>query len=938
MKKTALLTLLFSLSWAASAVAQGKPPFDVWTDDVMTKIRDKSSLDSTVDSQFGYAEVNFTSTTEASYFDSKDPYAEHTGEKIRIHGYLAYPLLAGQYPAIVLCHGRGGHADLGQAQSMAGLGIVVLAIDGPTAGKSTGGPTDDMQAWISVDKGATYSYLYHFAYAAMRSFTLLESLAEQTGNPYKIDAANLGVIGVNSGGVVASIVNSVDTRSKAAVLVATAGNYHHTLRYSNSWLYHDLYVNTRTQPYSGSDPLNSISNIDTDSTLTSFLTYFDPIRYAPQQNGPVLIIMGTHDEYSPLPNANLQAVAVASSGAQSLFDKRLWLVQNATYSNLSDASLMSVSSGIKGWLDYCFGKRGVPLVSPAVSLVEATGGMQFVITISDTASRIAGSTVQFYAATRIDSTGITPYTPIKGFTSYPVIRSGTGYLATIVDGEQSSSGDAYTTQNVIYYATVVDALGMPVSSLVYKGKQPMDLSTDFTPVLEHQPGDQTVVPVPETVADAAHTVASSVPLSYATFYQGMALSNPTQDPMTVRIEARSTDGRHAIVDGLASPVILNIPPRSEQIFVADQYMGQGASHLNGSFHIGWSDKRGSSLLFRGATSPSQLDGIGPLIAPGKSLFVPLVPEQDPSYYRFLEFFSTSSSASAVTITYRTALGEATEKGQVIVPPWGRADLLVNVNAGTKQIASVQIEATVPVSARIEVVPSRDSWSIDALPAPSASRFIQPHAEYRGTYKTRFVVMNTSPTGGKRYVKFKRHKPAGDVLGNEVTLTLDNSQTASIPLETMFNVPSSELPGYGWVEANVDGGGGGILIYAMANDSAHGGIAVSPVGSGDSGTLSMPYFVERAGYWTGLAIANPGNATVTADIVAYGDKGEVLAEGKVTLGAAQSKTQVVSQWLPNIPPESMGQVMITTSSPLHLLAYFGTSDNSSFAAIPLTPVP
>jgi len=560
--------------------------------------------------------------------------------------------------------------------------------------------------------------------------------------------------------------------------------------------------------------------------------------------------------------------------------------------------------------------------------------LRFETTLSESSARLAGMKIEFFAATRIDSSGVTPYTPIQGFTPYPVIRDGYRYVVSIGEGEKSASGEAYSAQNVIYFVTVTDPLGLPVSSLVYKGKSAIDLVTNFTPVFEHHPGDSALVPVPpDPPADAARSTVSAIPLSTSYYYHGMALANPTDTPIAVRIETRAADGRQTAVDGVASPAFMNVPARSEQIFVNSQVLGPGL--LNGSVHIAWSDKRGTFLAFRGSDSPAMLDGIGPMSAPGKSLWVPLVPEQDGSYPRMLRLFSGSSTPATVTVTYRNRLGDSMEKGQVIVPPYGRTDLQVDVGSGTSQYAVVQIDSTAPISARVEVRPSRDAWSVEALPASTSGRFIQPHAEYNGTFKTRFIIMNTSTTAGKRTVKFKRHKQTGETIGNEVSIYLENGQTASLALETIFNVPSSEAAGSGWVEGNVEGGG--LLIYALAYDPSKYAVAVSSLGSGDSGTLSMPYFVEKAGYWTGLAIANPGGSEASATIVAYGQKGEVLGQGTITVPAGQSKTQVVHQWISGMPEEATGQIIITTSTPLNLLAYFGGTDGGSIAAIPFTPI-
>ena len=75
----------------------------------------------------------------------------------------------------------------------------------------------------------------------------------------------------------------------------------------------------------------------------------------------------------------------------------------------------------------------------------------------------------------------------------------------------------------------------------------------------------------------------------------------------------------------------------------------------------------------------------------------------------------------------------------------------------------QIQAADPVSVRAEVRPTRDSWSLDAVPGSQDTAFSQPHVEWNGVYTTRLVVVNTSPTAS-RSVRFQRRSPAGVAVG------------------------------------------------------------------------------------------------------------------------------------------------------------------------------
>jgi hypothetical protein len=109
------------------------------------------------------------------------------------------------------------------AQAVAALGYVVLSIDGPRAGLSTGGPQDTEQTCISVEEvmnvpSPAVSYLYHYVYAGMRALTLLDALSRIPFNPLRLDRNNFGVIGTSMGGQFPYYLNGVDERMKGPVV------------------------------------------------------------------------------------------------------------------------------------------------------------------------------------------------------------------------------------------------------------------------------------------------------------------------------------------------------------------------------------------------------------------------------------------------------------------------------------------------------------------------------------------------------------------------------------------------------------------------------------------------------------------------------------------------------------------------------------------------
>jgi cephalosporin-C deacetylase-like acetyl esterase len=938
MKRLVALALLAIAGGPGVALAQKRvPPYDLWTPEVLARIRDRSTLNLSITPQLLYSDISFTSNASASWFDASPPYEEHQGEPIRIHAFVATPVFGnGPFPAVVIGHGHGGRANRDLTVGIANLGYVAIFLDGPSAGESTGGPQDEEQAWISVDKGPQYSYLFHYAYAGMRAVTVLEELAARPGNPFKIDTSRIAVMGASMGGILSTYLNGIDERIKAAIVIASAGNWQHTLRYPNSWLYHGIYGHTRDVPYNGQDPLNSIENIDSDPTAIAFINYFDPIRYARTQHGPVLTVIGSHDQYFPLPNANLMQQAIGSAGSQAGFEKRLWILPNTRHSlDISVGAIATLASGLQQWLDFAFGARGKPLPTPQISLTPgADGRLRFDVTLGDPPSSLADvRAATLHVATRIDSTVAT----IQDFSLFtqPVLQ-GERLIFQVPAGFETNEGVVLNADNAIYFVTLVDSGGLPVSSLVYKGGLPMDLSSGFIPNLEPFELDVTA-PAPPERADAARDHVASAPVVSDTGYQGFALSNPvveSDDPIAVRVEALTANGRIAAAEGLINPIFISLPPAAQQIFVAQEWFGPGARNVDGAFRLSWSDARAASLEFRGDVRPSQLDEIGPVNPSSTPLFLAFAPEQAPPGTRRMRITSDSENQADVTIRFFNKFGAEIGAQAVRVAAHGTAQIPVDLGSGSNEKAYARLESAAIISARMEVAAGdNDPWSIPALPLTAAARLIQPHVEWNGIFTTRLFLLNAS--GENRAVQFQLHSTAGPPVAPGVVQLMQKDATATFTIESLFGAALGGQRGAGWLELDT---GGGVLVFALAVNPATGAAAASQLQPAEGLSWSMPFYVENVGYFTGLALANAGPSPANVTITAYDPAGSILGQTRPVLAPLQSATQLVSQWLLGLQSETTGQIVIEASAPLSLLAYFGTDDGAALAAIPFTPRP
>jgi hypothetical protein len=237
-----------------------------------------------------------------------------------------------------------------------------------------------------------------------------------------------------------------------------------------------------------------------------------------------------------------------------------------------------------------------------------------------------------------------------------------------------------------------------------------------------------------------------------------------------------------------------------------------------------------------------------------------------------------------------------------------------------------------VSARLEVRGAGDPWSIEAQPVPTAAKLVQPHVEWHGIFATRLVMMNTSASALD--VQLLLHQPSGAPAATAVKKSMGPHEAANLTVESLFGADLPSERGAGWLEIDVSGSR--VVIIALAVDPIRGAAAASALLPMGTSSWSLPFYVENSGYWTGLALANGGTASGVISVIAYDRSGAELGRASATLQAQESRTALVYQWIPALPDGTTGYILITSSAPVAPLAYFGTSDGASLAAIPFTP--
>ncbi|MCL4204465.1 MAG: acetylxylan esterase [Pirellulaceae bacterium] len=207
------------------------------------------------------------------YYEN-EPYR---GQATRVFAYFAKPADGeGPFPGMVLVHGGGGTAFAEWARLWAERGYAALAMDlagrGPDRDRlADGGPDQsDTEKFGPFDEHSIRDvWSYHAVAAVIRGHSLLASLPE-------VDGSRTGVTGISWGGYLTCIVAGLDDRFKAAVPVYGCGFLHE----NSVWL-------------------PRLAGMES-AQRTRWVDNFDPSRYLPGVNCPILFVNGTNDFAYPL--------------------------------------------------------------------------------------------------------------------------------------------------------------------------------------------------------------------------------------------------------------------------------------------------------------------------------------------------------------------------------------------------------------------------------------------------------------------------------------------------------------------------------------------------------------------------------------------------------------------------------------------------------------
>ena len=201
--------------------------------------------------------------------------------------------------------------------------------------------------------------------------------------------------------------------------------------------------------------------------------------------------------------------------------------------------------------------------------------------------------------------------------------------------------------------------------------------------------------------------------------------------------------------------------------------------------------------------------------------------------------------------------------------------------------------------------------------------------------TNLNLVNT--TLETRSVTFTAVNSDGGTLGDPVVMDLEAGAQFSQDAGMLFVDPGQDFTG----SLRVDFDGPGVVGDVIFGDSADLDFAASlPLQAGTFQEAIFSQVANGMGFFTGVALYNPGSADAECTLEVVSSEGEPVGEVTEILGAGQRVSKLVDQFVPASAGQVGGFVTIVSDQPLVGQMLFGVSGaegTTLFSAVPPTVI-
>jgi len=425
-------------------------------------------------------------------------------------------------------------------------------------------------------------------------------------------------------------------------------------------------------------------------------------------------------------------------------------------------------------------------------------------------------------------------------------------------------------------------------------------------------------------------------------FTGIAIANPTARQAFVTMTAYGADGRQLSGSKITNPATITIPPGQQRSKTTAEIFGTGLNPAT----VGW---------FQGLSAADGLTGFFLYLDSGVTLLdgadLPVRAQEVVfNEIRCRDGFSTeinivNSESKPTTVDLTLGGGATTLTKSVALAARGVARFDVAEffqSENLPEAASLRAVSSTQIAGFEMVRGKGDVLGLNARPADEKLNTLYfPQFAVLGNpaFRSEITVVNYGQESAILTISaFRSDGKLFDqrvLLNNPVVRSLGPLQTVRLDVTGLFGFLGTALQS-GWiaVEANRESING-CLSYSQPTLKSLAAVAPQPHGAT---TALFSHIATTMGYFTGLAILNPGALAANLRIVALKADGSRLGTFTGILRPRERVSSLINEWIPGSVNQAGGMMWVTADVPVQLTALFINSGGGVISNVPPQPVP
>ena len=424
-----------------------------------------------------------------------------------------------------------------------------------------------------------------------------------------------------------------------------------------------------------------------------------------------------------------------------------------------------------------------------------------------------------------------------------------------------------------------------------------------------------------------------------TTFTAIAIVNPTFEDATVTLTAYGEDGTP--LAGIMNPVQIMVAANQQYAEVTSNLFVGAIDPATVAWFQATSETDGLTgfFLFLNAPPTTQFDGADlPESAPG--IVFPQV-RLDSGYTTEINLINPGVVTAELELQLIQA--DMTSTQSLSLPSLGVERLDV-----AEFFAAVPLEsdAYVTASSNLDIAgfefvrsPDGDLVGLNARSATEQLTQLYFPQAVLGIFESSVGVINNSAQAVELTVSFFQsngtlHGPE-NFQNNPVTRDLDPGEILVEELASLFGFSGEDLlTGWLQVESSLPAITG-FLTYGIPSTGAAATVTPSPAGQ-DRAIFS--HLETSQGFFTGVAVLNPGQLAADVQTVVVSKTGEVVGTSGTDLQPGQRISQLIDQLVPESLGQSGGLIFLESDVPVYASSLFGSYDGQVLANIPPQAAP